>query len=208
MIKAIFFDVNGTLFKSNQKFFDFLAERFGNRELGNKAKAKFREKIEKFSGQNFRPFLELVREAASETFGREFSLFEITEIYEDYIEKEMYIERGTKDVLENLGRNYKLGIISNGSREIVAKQLSFFGISKFFEVVITSDDAKAFKPDRKIFLLALNRLKIKPENAAFVGNSKNDMLGAKKVGILAISLSDDKDADFRIKNLKELERIF
>jgi len=51
-------------------------------------------------------------------------------------------------------------------------------------------------------------LKIKPENAAFVGNSKKDMLGAKKVGILAISLSDDKDADFRIKNLKELERIF
>ena len=138
----------------------------------------------------------------------EFSLSEITEIYEDYIEKEMYIERGTKDVLENLGRNYKLGIISNGSREIVAKQLSFFGIEKFFEVVITSDDAKAFKPDRKIFLLALNRLKIKPENAAFVGNSKNDMLGAKKVGILAISLSGDKDADFRIKSLEELERIF
>ena len=108
----------------------------------------------------------------------EFSLSEITEIYEDYIEKEMYIERGTKDVLENLGRNYKLGIISNGSKEIVAKQLSFFGIEKFFEVVITSDNAKAFKPDRKIF------------------------------GILAISLSEDKDADFRIKNLEELERIF
>ena len=81
-------------------------------------------------------------------------------------------------------------------------------MKNFFEVVITSDDAKAFKPDRKIFLLALNRLKIKPENAAFVGNSKKDMLGAKKVGILAISLSEDKDVDFRIKNLKELERIF
>ena len=53
MIKAIFFDVNGTLLKFNRKFFDFLAERFGNRELGNKAKAKFREKIEKFSGSEF-----------------------------------------------------------------------------------------------------------------------------------------------------------
>ena len=52
--------------------------------------------MKNFRGQNFRPFLELVREAASKTFGREFSLSEITEIYEDYIKKEMYIEREPK----------------------------------------------------------------------------------------------------------------
>jgi len=44
MIKSILFDVNGTLIKSKCKFFDFLASKLNNRELGNTVRIKFREK--------------------------------------------------------------------------------------------------------------------------------------------------------------------
>ena len=207
MIKSILFDVNGTLIKSKCKFFDFFASKQNRPELSNVIKTKFKEKIEKFSGEKFKPFLEIMTEAINDVFNEKFLTKEINKIYEDYIENEMYIEGTTKSVIKNLAKNFQLGIISNGNKTIVNKQLSFFGIKRFFKIIITSDDANCYKPNKKIFRIALNKMKTKPQNTVFVGNSEKDIFGAKNIGIITICVTQNINADFIIKNFKDLKTV-
>jgi HAD superfamily hydrolase (TIGR01509 family) len=53
------------------------------------------------------------------------------------------------------------------------------------------------KPHPKAYLAVLNYFKVKPEEAIFVWHDKEEMEGARKLGIRTISLSSLK----RLKNL-------
>jgi HAD superfamily hydrolase (TIGR01509 family) len=53
------------------------------------------------------------------------------------------------------------------------------------------------KPHPKTYLTVLNYFKVKPKEAIFVGHDKEEMEGAKKLGIKTISFSS-------LKNMKDL----
>jgi putative hydrolase of the HAD superfamily len=62
--------------------------------------------------------------------------------------------------------------------------LGELGLEKWFDVVVCIDSCNCAKPDKKIFLLALKQLRVKPNEALFVGDSVvHDYEGALNVGI-------------------------
>jgi 2-haloacid dehalogenase len=70
--------------------------------------------------------------------------------------------------LERLKRKFKLGIISNIDRDILSRTLTYFGVA--FDVVVTAEDVRAYKPSTKGFEEALRRIGKPPErvlHAAF-----------------------------------------
>ena len=88
----------------------------------------------------------------------------------------------SKEVLEQLAKNYPLVLVSNfyGNIETV---LADFGILNCFKKVIESAKVGVRKPDSAIFELGVKALGLKPEEVLVVGDSiKNDIDPAKKIG--------------------------
>ena len=109
-------------------------------------------------------------------------------IVRDYLrESGPHIARN-KVLLGELGRRYKLGVISNfyGNLPRLCRDA---GLHRYFGAVIDSGIVGCKKPDPDIFFRALDALKAKAGQSVFVGDSfTRDILGAEAVGMKPVWL--------------------
>ena len=81
-------------------------------------------------------------------------------------------------------KGLKLGLVSNGFKQDLDCVLDELDLEKWFETIVCIDSCNCAKPDKRIFLYALDKLGIKPGEAIFVGDSVlHDYDGALGVGI-------------------------
>jgi HAD superfamily hydrolase (TIGR01549 family) len=119
---------------------------------------------------------------------------------------------GVKETLIKIKKNgYKLAILSDSVREskTLRHSLSVFGMKNLFHSVFSSYDIGFLKPHRKAFFIVLNHFKVKPNEAIFVGHSKDEIEGARKLKIRTIAYKWDKGtkSDFYIKKFSEIPKI-
>jgi HAD superfamily hydrolase (TIGR02253 family) len=109
-------------------------------------------------------------------------------------------------------RGMKMAVVSDAPRLPVWLRICGLGLQHYFDAVITSDDAGVKKPHAKPFLMALERLELKPAEAIMVGDwPERDMVGAKKVGLTTVFArygdlqnQQDVDADYKIDDIQQL----
>lgn len=90
---------------------------------------------------------------------------------------------GTYEILEHLHSFYQMGIITNGFSDTQAIKMRKTGLEKFFEMVITSESAKARKPSAEIFNAALTESGAKAEEVIMIGDNRaTDIGGALSLG--------------------------
>ena len=82
--------------------------------------------------------------------------------------------------LERLG--LRLAVVSNWDIALWG-YLEQLGLADHFATVVTSAETGAPKPDPRIFELALERLRVRPERALHVGDSEADEEGARAAGM-------------------------
>ncbi|MBW2975761.1 TIGR02253 family HAD-type hydrolase [Candidatus Woesearchaeota archaeon] len=111
-------------------------------------------------------------------------------------------------------KGIKLAIVSDAPRLKAWLRLMAMNIGNFFDVVVTFEDTKELKPSSLPFEAALKRLKLKPEECLMIGDLPNrDIEGAKKLGMKTCfarygnTKVKKSDADYEIKDIKELLRI-
>ena len=93
---------------------------------------------------------------------------------------------GITAALEDLRRDFKLGIIANQHPQ-VAQAIENYGIASLFDVTVISEIVHLFKPDPAIFQYGLTEAKIAPEEAVFVGDRPDNDIGpAKAVGMRTV----------------------
>jgi putative hydrolase of the HAD superfamily len=81
-------------------------------------------------------------------------------------------------------KGLKLGLISNGFKQDLDHVLGELGLEKWFDTVACIESCNCAKPDKQIFLYALDKLEVKPSEALFIGDSvEQDYEGAMNVGI-------------------------
>ncbi len=81
-------------------------------------------------------------------------------------------------------KGIKIGLVSNGFKQDLDHVLGELGLEKWFDVIVCIDSCNCAKPDKQIFLYALDKLGIEPHEAVFVGDSvAQDYEGAMNVGI-------------------------
>ncbi|OAQ21214.1 haloacid dehalogenase type II [Thermosulfurimonas dismutans] len=79
-------------------------------------------------------------------------------------------------------RGFRLGIISNIDRDLMAETLKHFVVD--FDLVLTAEEARTYKPDPKIFELAFERIGEPRERILHVGQSLfHDIAPARKLGL-------------------------
>lgn len=123
------------------------------------------------------------------------------------------IDNDAKTVLNELYRNYRLGIVSNFAiPECVEQLLDREKLSQLFEVIVISGAVNKRKPNPEIFELALQKMQLDASDVAFVGDTVDaDVKGARSIGMKSIYIDrrpqkelDEHPPDYKIKSLNEL----
>lgn len=93
--------------------------------------------------------------------------------------------RPFKDVPDGLARlkkKFRLGIVSNTDRDIMARTLTYLGTP--MDVVVIAEDVRAYKPGTKGFEEALKRLELPPERVLHVAfGVRYDLGPARSLGM-------------------------
>lgn len=84
-----------------------------------------------------------------------------------------------------------MGVVSNAqSAARVSEHLTRTGIARFFSVVVASGTEGVEKPDPRIFLRAIDRLRLRPRDAVHVGDlAVTDARGATSAGLHGVWLN-------------------
>lgn len=106
--------------------------------------------------------------------------------------------------LRNLG--IKLGLITNSPAFITSWISNKFKFKEYFDVIVTTDDVKRGKPAPDMALKACRLLKVSPENAILVGDTKNDIIAGRRAGCIAVGYKTK--GDYKISMLSGIIRFF
>ena len=112
-------------------------------------------------------------------------------------------------------RGYLVGLVTNGRHSLQYKKLAMIGLSYIFDAVVVSGDTDYEKPDKEIFFLACEKLAVSPDECVYVGdNRKNDIDGAAGAGMKTVWLrstnpgqSGKKRPDVTVDDLKTLPAV-
>jgi len=135
---------------------------------------------------------------------------EIAEVFVTDRSRRHVVFAETENVLNELKKDFRLAMLTNGAPDIQGAKIDGSNLASFFETVIISGDYGFGKPDRRIFQLVLQRLKVAPHDAVMIGDSLNrDIAGARDAGIRTIwinrhnrTLADAHHApDFQLTDL-------
>ena len=113
---------------------------------------------------------------------------------------------GTKETLEKLKPEYKLGIISNGPVQAQSMKLEKSGIKSLFEMILFTGEIGIYKPDPRVFLEGCKRIGCTPEEAYYVGdNIPFDIEGSRNAGLSPIFIW--RDDSFSVEGVPRIYRI-
>lgn len=113
---------------------------------------------------------------------------------------------GIDDLLHYLKLNkvpFSLGSASKNARLI----LETLDLIDLFDAIVDGNDVSTAKPDPEVFLIAAEKLGVKPENCIVIEDAQAGIEAANKAGMISVGIGDTevlKDADYILKNTSEL----
>lgn len=142
-------------------------------------------------------------EKTHKTVDPEISL-KLYKAYWDSFLKNMKLKKGVLETLKQLKREkYQIALVTDLTTHIQLRKINSLKITKYIDILVTSEEAGSEKPHSIMFLLALQKLNMLPGEVCFVGDSdKKDILGANAVGITSIWLSEKKSKTKDKENYK------
>ncbi|MCK5040628.1 MAG: HAD family phosphatase [Candidatus Aenigmarchaeota archaeon] len=182
MIKAIIFDFGGVV------------EKFDN--------DIFLEKISKFSDKGVEELNELIYVSSDLPRKYEMGLIssgeffrKISEMCNLSLSKQEFIEaytdifcpiQTTHRLIKKLKNKYKISLLSNTSHWDFEHGIKKSEVFSLFDFMTLSFEVGARKPEEKIYLDALDKLKLKPQECVFIDDVVEYVEGANKTGINGI----------------------
>ena len=117
---------------------------------------------------------------------------------------------GITEVLGTLSKTPKLGIISD-TWPSIEPQLEHIGVSQYLSFTTFSCFVGVFKPDKRIYLDALDKCGVPAEETVFIDDAVRNLDGAAALGItpilIAANPASDVETDYlKIHDLRELIR--
>jgi putative hydrolase of the HAD superfamily len=105
--------------------------------------------------------------------------------YMKHLANASFLYEGSLALIENLHKNYKLTIVTNGLTDVQDKRIRKSTIAKYFENIIISEEILVSKPDPKIFEYSVNSIKYTDKSKVLmVGDSlTSDIQGGINFGI-------------------------
>lgn len=137
----------------------------------------------------------------------------LLKMYRGISRKRLELYPGVAEVLERFRASYPMGLISDAQRGFAVPEIQAVGLAGYFAPVIISSDYGFRKPDPRLFLTAMNFLKLGPDEVVFVGNDMyRDIYGASRLGIRTVFFRsnqgaqsyEDKEADYVVDRFENV----
>ncbi len=231
VIKAVLFDLFDTIVlitekeenyypRCLRKLYDFLVENGVEVSFEEFSRVYFevRNKLYAETSENFEePHFNVRVSLTLKKLGYEHDVSdrlvaEASTVFAEEFMRYVALDNNVINVLNELRRKYKLGLITNFAiSECVWKLLEKFDLERFFDVIVISAEINRRKPSPEIFKKALKALNVNASEAIFIGDTIGlDVKGAKNAGIKSVLVKRrpikemDVKPDRIINNLKEL----
>lgn len=210
MIKAILFDLDGTLIDSTDLIlnsFNYVLKTYLKKEVPE-------DEIRSLFGRPLYYQMAL--------FGGEERADELVKRYREHnlASHEEYLKPidGARETLEVLKkRGYRLGLVTSKKEDAARLGMQICQIETYFEVFVFSDDVKIHKPEPEPILYALKKLNLRPQEAVYVGDSTYDIICGQRAGVKTVGVGYTpvgREAllaakpDYWIEDIKELLEIY
>jgi HAD superfamily hydrolase (TIGR01509 family) len=97
---------------------------------------------------------------------------------------------GARHLVETLtARGLATGIVTSGSRDRVEPELEYHGLAQHLHERVYGCEVKEKKPHPEGLLLCLDRLRMRAEEAVFVGDSPEDIEMARAAGVYSVAVT-------------------
>jgi phosphoglycolate phosphatase len=200
MLKAVIFDIDGVLldsFEANLQHARDMAELAGLKAPTEK---------------QYRKMFHLPFRHVFANINRIKTLYQVEQalvkarIEIDYPVHLLKYYDGCNRTLAQLSKKYKLGVVSSRTRRGIKTYLEYSKNKKLFKATISVEDVTNHKPHPEPLLLAAKKLRVKPFEAAYVGDARSDVQAANAAGMLAIAYNQKPipGATATIRHFKEL----
>lgn len=184
MIKTFLFDLDGTLIQTTDIIID-----------------TFRITFDKFF-----PHVKLTESEYSNLLGQtlwktfEFyandktDIDEVVKFYREMsnlkIEEGLLAYPGASDMLKYLkSKGCKVGVVTSKMRKIATYHLELTGLLPYIDAIIGYEDVIEHKPSPEPILKALTLLNARAKTSVYIGDHENDIIAAKKAGVLACAVT-------------------
>lgn len=185
-MKAILFDLDGTLVDREQtvrRFLDHQFEKFSDKLPYSRN--DFISTVLEYQQNGYADKLEAYRKTC-DTFGSDIHLL----LYKDFRERfgfDAILFPGTLKALRILSETYRMAIITNGSSKTQNAKIDSSGIRPHFASIKISGEEGVKKPDPEIFHRCLKDLEAVATDSVFVGDHPDrDIRAAQNLGMRTI----------------------
>lgn len=213
MIKAVIFDLDGTLLDRDSSLKHFIQDQYErySKELAHIPKQKYISRFIELDQKGY-----VWKDKVYQQLLNEYDLSNLTweEMLDDYLHyfpahcvPFLHMEHVLKELKK---KGLLLGMITNGFTDFQWMNIKALGIDHYFDTILVSEQEGIKKPHKDIFLRALKALDVSAEESVYIGDHpENDVLGARGAGMHAVWKKDAFfDGSFTdsyiIEDLKEL----
>jgi putative hydrolase of the HAD superfamily len=190
MIRAVFFDLDGTLYDRDSSILRMAEEQFERfrEDLRGITKSRFLERLVGLDGHGHNRVPRL-HHVLAEELGFGYGVADQLEaLFRTRYPGHCRVLPDTLATLETLRtRGIRLGIITNGPSYWQSSKLEALAIAPYFDAILISEAEGVQKPDARIFARALERCGIQASESMFVGDHPDiDIAGARAAGLMPV----------------------
>jgi len=84
-------------------------------------------------------------------------------------------------------RGYQIGVVTSKGRELALRGLKLCVLDSLIDTAVFLEDTDRHKPDPTPILTALERLNLSPANAAYIGDSRYDIIAGRAAGVRTVA---------------------
>jgi epoxide hydrolase-like predicted phosphatase len=108
----------------------------------------------------------------------------------------------TLELIRKLKAGYKLGLLSNTNEWDYENEIKQCDVFNLFDSVTVSFKVGAMKPDKKMYIDALDKLGVQPDESVYIDDVREYAEAAGSLGIKSIHYTSHEDL---LRNLRKLD---
>lgn len=200
---GVFFDLYGTLidirtdeydpwvYLTLAQYLSYLDVHISPEELKSRffgwVEAMMKQSPEKYPEVDVFEVFRNIMTAFGRTRPTKYRIVTAAMLFRSLTRKQFGLFPGVPETLGRLKQRFRLGLISDAQWVFSEPEMEITGVKGFFETRLLSSKLGFKKPDARIFLKAMNALRVRPEDAVYIGdNPSKDLVGARNSGMKCI----------------------
>jgi len=184
MIKAVFFDMDGTIADSEKIVWKVTRDFMAKRDI---VITPQEEKL--FYGLIWKESIKIILESRGLEYKQSIKNT-LKERYVRNLRKEVASVPYVHELLERIKGNFKIGLATNSRIREVEIIFEKLNLAPYFDLRLSRNNIKKVKPDPEIYLLGANIFNVKPSECVVFEDSIAGVTAAKSAGMNCIAITN------------------